>query len=136
MRRRIKIIWAHPKMDKWGRLALLFLLIIPCFFWFETHPDLKPGGASATDQFIHIEIVLSLTIGLYAATRTTEKFYARSLGLYGCVLGATSYFLYIFLFVVWGLRYTWVQDFTRACFFVSAPLFAIATLITSHRQHR
>jgi hypothetical protein len=123
--------WNTPFMDKWGRIILLFASASPFFFFFRSHPAQHSG----TDQFILVSIIFALALGTILSTATTEKYYARSLGLYGIIVGSMIYYLFVLLNYR-NHRYMVLVDVTRAIFLVSAWLFAIACLITWHQKRR
>lgn len=124
MRGRLHAIWVHPVTEKWGRLALMFAVIIPAFLWFNVHP-----ATVRRNQVILLFIMTALAIGLVASIITTVRYPSRSLGLFAIILGSLLYYIYIFLLYVYHQQYEWLANMTRACFLIGSPLFAIATVV-------
>jgi hypothetical protein len=129
MNAQLRRIWAHPRMEKWGRIALLFLAVLPCFWYFAATGDTR-------NEAILVLIITALTAGVSASIATTERYTSRSLGLLGVILAADLYFIYLYLLFVYGNDYQWMIAFTRALFVISAPLFAIATVVALIRRTR
>jgi hypothetical protein len=134
MNQKLRSAWAKPWAEKWGRLGLLLLAVLPIFLFFIfTNLDSK------TDNTITLGISLALALGVAASIATTQKYYARSLGLLAAISGSSIYFFFLFLFRSDRGLYYWLSDLTRALFVVGAPIFAVTTvaaLIQRTRQRR
>lgn len=125
MRQRVVTIWRDPLMERWGRLLLGLAAVMPFFVYFLNNRSAEP---TRNDETILISITATLAIGIVASTATTERYTARSLGLYIIILGACIYYFYLYL-AVKGNAQLWMADLTRACFVIGAPLFAISTVV-------
>jgi hypothetical protein len=128
---KVKHFWNTPFMDKWGRIILLFIACTPFYWFFHGTPSIQ----TQTDEFILISIICALALGAALSIATTEKYYARSLGLYGIIVGSLLYYSFVLLRYQHH-NYMWMIDATRAIFLVSAWLFAIACLVTWRQQRR
>jgi hypothetical protein len=120
--------WSAPWMEKWGRLILLFLTCIPFFLWFNHHPSQQ----ASNDQVVLVSIIFALAVGTVISTITTEKYYARSLGLYGIIVGSLIYYVYVLLYYR-GENFPVLRDIVRSIYLVSSWLFATSSLVTWHQ---
>ena len=121
MNNRLRRIWNHPLMMRWGRLAILLLAILPVFLFFLC-------TEARNDGLILIGISTALYIGILASMMTTEKYTARSLGLFAAILGSAIYFTFLYLVYAKHETHDWMPDLTRAMFVIGAPLFAVSTV--------
>ena len=129
MTSRLQRIWNHPWTMRWGRLIILALSILPIFLIFM-HTAARNDGA------ILIGISIALYIGVAASMMTTEKYTARSLGLFACILGSAIYFTFLYLVYAKGEMHDWMPNLTRAMFVIGAPMFAVATLVALIQRTR
>jgi Cu/Ag efflux pump CusA len=117
---------------RWGRLILLALAILPIFIFFMCTD-------ARNDGLILASISTALYIGILASMMTTEKYTARSLGLFAAILGSAIYFTFLYLVYAKGETHEWMPNLTRAMFTIGAPMFAISTVValiqrTHHRR--
>ncbi len=120
---RARAFWNTRFMNKWGRLILFMLICAPFFIYFRVTGDTR-------NRFILVTIIAALFIGSVVSILTTEKYFARSLGLLGIIVGSALYFSYIYIIYIWKENYDWLADLTRSIFIIAAPMFSVATVVT------
>lgn len=128
----LRTIWNHSFNNKWGRFLIVLLFVLVAFLGFLWRVE----ETTRNDELILIGITAALSVGLIASLLTTEYYGSRSIGLFFIILGSAFYYFYIFLRVSRHQDHTWMADFTRACFVVGAPLFAISTIIALVQSRR
>ena len=131
MRHRLQSAWTQPWAEKWGRIGLLLIAVLPIFLFF-VFTDLD----DKTDNTITLGISIALALGVAASVATTQKYYPRALGLLGAISGSAIYFFFLYLYRSDRGLYYWLSDLTRALFVVSAPLFAFTTIAALMQRTR